>query len=176
MMPFVEAFNDLCTSDEAFAAGVSQFEGLAAAISKTSALKDFMCSPAVNKADRETVLSKAFKTAKFEDLVYKLVVMMLKKNAFSHYSVFVSLLRETADERLRIARGSVETAVGLSQEAQKKIEKILADLTGKTPELTYHVEASHLGGMRVKMKDLSVDGTVRRKLNDAKVALKSKRA
>ena len=176
MMPFVEAFSELCDSEESFAKGVAQMESLLDSMGDAPLLKDFMCSPAVDKSTREEVLFKAFKKANFEELVYKLVVMMLRKNAFSHYPSFVSLLREAADERLSIVRGTVETAVGLNEDAQQKIEDILKDLTEKTPELNFLVNAELLGGMRLKTKDISIDGTIRRKLNDAKLALKSKRA
>jgi F-type H+-transporting ATPase subunit delta len=176
MSPYVQAFSALSVEDVSFAAGVADMEAFCAAMHADTLLRDFLCSPAIDKAVRETLVRKALKELGVQELVSKVLVLMIRKNAIAHLDQFVALLRVHADERLNIMRGSVNTAVELSEDAREKIKELLVGLTGKKVEVRFGVESKLIGGLRVKMRDLDMDATVLRQLENAKTALKNKRA
>lgn len=176
MSPYVQAFSALSVEDSDFVSGVADLEAFLAAMEAESLLRDFLCSPAIDKKLREDLIRKSLKILDVQDLAVKVLVIMIRKNAIAHLAQFVALLRVHADERLNIMRGSVNTAVELSDSARERIKGLLAELTGKKVEVRFGVESKLIGGIRVKMRDLDMDATVLRQLENAKTALINKRA
>ena len=176
MSPYVQAFSALSVDDTNFAQGVADLEAVLGAMNGDAQLKDFLCSPAIEMNVRETVVRKALKSLNIQELATKVLVVMIRKNAISHLGQFVSLLRAHADERLGIVRGSVRTAIDLGDTDRENIKKLLADLTSKNLELQFDVDPTLIGGVRVKMRDIDLDATILRKLENAKMALSNKRA
>ena len=56
-------------------------------------------------------------------------------------------------------------AAALSADAKEKLTQKLAALTGKTIDLTVKVDPSVLGGVRLDMDGVRLDGTVRHRLD-----------
>jgi F-type H+-transporting ATPase subunit delta len=176
MSPYVQAFSALSVSDADFAKGVEDFRAIFGAMESDHLLKDFMCSPAVQKHVREELLRKNLSALGIQELTVRVIVMMIRKNAISHLGQFVALLQEHADERLNILRGTVQTAVDLNESACEIIKNLLADLTGKNTEIKFVVDPQLIGGIRVKMRDLDMDATILRRLENAKTMMINKRA
>jgi F-type H+-transporting ATPase subunit delta len=176
MSPYVQAFSDLNVSDDAFAQGVAEFESLLVQWESDASVRDFLCSPAVEKQTRENILRKALVGVEAQDLVIKVLAMMIRKNAIAYFPEFVAGLRDVADERLNIVRGTVQTAVVLNNDARAKVTQLLAKASGQTPKLSFSTDKDLIGGMRFRLKDIEVDATVLKKLDDAKSVLKNKRA
>ena len=176
MSPYVQAYASLSIDNKGFALGVGEFENFHAAVQSDVQLKDFLCSPAIQLSVKETLVRKSLKTLGVQELTTKVLVLMIRKNAIAHLGQFVALLRTHADERLDILRGQVRTAIELDQDDREKITKLLADLTSKNLEMQYDVDSTLIGGVRVKMRDIDMDATILRKLENAKMALSNKRA
>ncbi len=59
----------------------------------------------------------------------------------------------------------VITAVPLSEDLEKKLEKTLSDLTGETVFLKKSVDPAILGGIVIQMGERIIDGSLRRRLS-----------
>lgn len=176
MMSYVQVLSDLIEDDATFLEAVAEFEGLQSLFWGDALLKDFLCSPAVEREVREKLLRSSLEQAQLNSVVTKLVVLMLRKNVILHLPSFVSSLRDHADERCNIARGQVYSAVKLSASAQQKVSEALSAWTSKKAELNFIEQPEILGGLKVKMKNVVLDASLEGKLNEAKTKLKSKRA
>ena len=64
-----------------------------------------------------------------------------------------------------IVRAEVTTATEAEKRERGRIERWLADVTGKEVRLEYRTDPNLVGGMIVKIGDRVVDGSVRAKLN-----------
>jgi len=176
MNSYVQVLSDLAPDDTNFLEAVSEFEELSRVFWNDQLLKDFLCSPAVERDVREKILRSCLEKAQLNSIVTKMVVLMLRKNVILNLPSFVSSLRDHADERCNIARGLVYTAVKLSASAQEKVSKALSDWTKKTAEMEFVQQPQILGGLKVSMKNVVLDASIEGKLNEAKTKLKSKRA
>jgi F-type H+-transporting ATPase subunit delta len=176
MSPYVQVFSELNESDENFAEGVAHFEVIMALWESDASFRDFLCSPAVKKDQRESILRKALEAGEVQNLVIKLLAMMIRKNSITYFPQYFKLLRAQADERLNIVRGVVDTAVKLDVNAREKITQLLAKASGQQPALKFVTDKKLIGGVRFRLKDMEVDATVLKKLDNAKSVLKKKRA
>ena len=59
------------------------------------------------------------------------------------------------------------SAVEISPALQEKLDEKLSQITGKTLSMRYTTDPSVLGGVRLEMGGTELDGSVRRKLDEA---------
>jgi F-type H+-transporting ATPase subunit delta len=176
MKSYVQVLSDLNTEDGAFLDAVSEFEQFYQIFWNDQLLKDFLCSPAVERSKREGMLRTSFEKAKINAVVIKMIVLMLRKNVILHLPSFIESLRDHADERCSIVRGVVLTAVSMPEKAREKVLKALSTWTSKSAEMNFVTEPEILGGIKVTMKNVVLDASIEGKLNEAKTKLKNKRA
>lgn len=78
--------------------------------------------------------------------------------------------------RYNLDRGILEakavTALALTPDQQKALTKKLESITGKTVYLDCRVELGVLGGIRLEMDGVQLDGTVERRLADLKASIR----
>ena len=78
-----------------------------------------------------------------------------------------SLVQLAAEERSK-AVGEVRTAVQLDESERDKLRDAISKATGKQVELKVIVDPNVIGGLLVRVGDQVFDGTVRRRLQQAK--------
>lgn len=174
MGPFADVLSELITSNDDFLKAVDELEALQGALAADHVPKDFFCSPAVSRPQRESTLRKALED--LNPMLVKTLVLVLRKGHFMLLPELVIAAREIADERCNILRGTIGTAVDLKESAQEKILKALEASSGKTPRMQFTTDPDLLGGIVVKVKNQELDASLKRKLTDAKNLLKNKRA
>jgi len=162
--------------DNSFLESVAELEEFYRIFWKDPLLTDFLCSPAVDRLQREKMLRTAFENAQMNELVTKLVVLMLRKNVILNFPKFILELRDFADDACNIARGYVYTAVKLTEPAKKKVCAALSGWTKKNAEIEFVHQPEILGGLKVRLKNVVLDTSLEGKLNKAKSTLKNKRA
>ena len=120
----------------------------------------FVANPLVDPGERAVSLERMFRGRLHDVLVDGLGVMSRKGRLDLLASV-----AETYREEHRDLRGRVEvlvaTAVPLSQEIRTRLEKLLAERTGKTPELHDRVDEGLIGGIVLRIGDRKVDASVK---------------
>jgi len=67
-----------------------------------------------------------------------------------------------------IVRAEISSAVALTDDQRNSLKQSLSGL-GKTIVLTEKVDASLIGGLKIKVGDQRIDATLRKKLNEIKV-------
>lgn len=174
--PYIKVFSSLFEEDEAFLSAAEEVMTLRELFWTQRWMKDFLCSPAVKKSWREKVIRDVFDQTGVNAWVTKLVILMLRKGRILQFSNFAYGLRDFADNRCGILRGTVESAVELTSEESSKLDSLLRAGTGKMTVLTPRVNEELLGGLRVKMSQMVLDTSLERKLNDAKIKLLKRRA
>ena len=75
-----------------------------------------------------------------------------------------------------ISRGTVSTAVDLNKSAQETIPKLVSKSLGKEAALKFNTDPELLGGLKLRMREMELDASYRKQLQDAKSKLKKVRA
>lgn len=173
---YIKVFSELCPDDSEFLSQTGEVKTLVNFLWEEKPLKDFLCSPAVEKGWREKIIRKALEDAKVSDLVIKLFVIMIRKGRASHLKEFATSLQAHADERCGILRGTIESAVNLDKKVEESLIKMISQHSSKKAELEFKVNENLIGGVRVKTNYMVLDTSINKKLIDAKHKLLRKRA
>lgn len=136
-------------------------------------LRATLDGPGVNLADRGRALAAVVDHAGASPLLSRLLGVLATRD---HLSLLPSLA-EVYGELVNAANGIVPVeatgAVELSPEQEQALVGVLRTATGSDVELTTKVEPEVLGGLRVKMKGRTYDGTVRAQLQELRRSLAS---
>lgn len=137
---------------------------LAALLGDQPQLQTLLSNPAISSSDRVALVARVF-SGKVSDTLFKFLSVMARKDRLNELNaVLVSF-------RLQVAaiRGEVEvdawTAVAMSDETREDVRnRVASALGGKTVTLHEHVDASLLGGLKLRVGDRLVDGTAATRL------------
>lgn len=125
----------------------------------------FFVAPIIDRAEKAQILLDAF-SGKIEELALHTLLLLVRKRRerllpeiFAQYEALV-----------QAARGAEPLSITTAHELPKaELDDIVARLSkvyGKKFDAVQHVEPSLLGGVRVRMGDVAIDGTVEGKLEE----------
>jgi F-type H+-transporting ATPase subunit delta len=99
-------------------------------------------------------------------------VRLLEENhAVSLAPRIVDVYEKIRSEKEGVVSVSVESALPLSAELRKEIEHRVKTTYGKQAEIDESVDASLVGGMRVRIGDAAIDSTIATKIQQMKKLL-----
>ncbi len=145
---------------------ITDIKSIDNALATTPELRVFFKSPIINPEKKLAIVEKIFK-GKSSDLVYKFLVLLVKKGRESHFHEVVSsfitqynLLKRITPVRLitavKLDSGLVETMI-----TSLKTKEFLKEI-----ELQVEVDESLVGGFILKYDDKMIDSSVRRRLEE----------
>ena len=116
--------------------------------------------------DARKYVENIFKT-RISDELLGLMVMIIEKNHYKHLVSVFDHFTECVKEYKNIGTAYITSAVELSDEQKKAIEKRLLDTTRYVEiEMKFDVDAALIGGMKIRIGDRVVDSSVKTKLED----------
>jgi F-type H+-transporting ATPase subunit delta len=138
---------------------------IAEAIYRNDDVRRFYLSPVFGRANKETLLGKAF-AGKVDDIALHTLLLLVRKRR-------EALLRPIASEYAKLAREAagkepleIVTARDLSPTELNAIVVRLSRSYGKTFDVTQRTDARLLGGVRITMGDRRIDGTLAGRLEE----------
>jgi F-type H+-transporting ATPase subunit delta len=159
----------------ALAAAISEDSRLEGILAEVCVVRDLLAdhqeihialaNPAFTTAMRTALLQELLagtgasaEVARFIDLVYH-------KGRLSLVGDICEAMAEAVDDRLNRATALVITAIELTPEHEARLQASLARFTGKNISLVKTVDPSILGGVRARIGDRVIDGTLRARLD-----------
>lgn len=122
-----------------------------------------MRSQSISTDKREQSLEKMFR-GKLSNLALNTLLVMNAKGRSALYQA----LHDAFAQRSRAAANEVIataiSAVALSDDQQRDVEKTAADLSGKKPVMEFRVNPDLIGGLILEIGDVRYDYSVRRQL------------
>lgn len=160
-------------SDEGLADQIlSELQVLDAAFAAEPRFLSLLSNPSIPKEERCGIADDSFR-----DQVHPYVLNFLKLLTEHGYAHSFSACRKEYVDRYNEAHGILPvravTAVEVSPALKERLEAKLRAVTGKTVDVTYTIDPDCIGGIRLDMDGSRLDGTVRRRLDDLRDALKS---
>lgn len=125
----------------------------------------FFFAPIIDRAEKGQILLDAF-SGKIEELALHTLLLLVRKRR-------ERLLPEILEQYRvleQVARGAEPLTIMTAHELPKaELDELVARLAkvyGKMFEVIQHVDPSLLGGVRIRMGDVAIDGTVEGKLEE----------
>ena len=141
-------------------------------IAQEEVLKEAICNPLYDHADRKKVLGVILEKLNLSRVVESFMLLLFDKGRFGFLNNINEFYQKLADELKGIARATLVSATELSSEAVEKIRTILSQKTGKDVILEIKQDPSLLGGIVTKIGDLVLDGSIKTQLLNMRESLK----
>ena len=125
-----------------------------------------MDNPAIAKSKKEEILKTVWQ-GKISEEVIGLMLLLLKNEHYGQLPQVLDYFMNAIKETEKIGIAFVKTAVPLSKEQQKNVEKRLLETTAyKSFEMHYDVDSALIGGMVIRIGDRVIDSSIRTKLDN----------
>lgn len=128
--------------------------------------------PSVAKAERTKAIDEAF-NGQVEPYLLNFLKILCEKGAVHILPECAAQYTARYNEERGIVVATAMTAVPLTNAQHAALQQKLATITGKTIELHNRVSADCLGGVRLEMEGVQLDGTVQNRLNELRRRLSS---
>ena len=128
-----------------------------------------LSSPEIPKEEREGAISEAFSEA--HPYISRFLRMMVSLGYSRELCEALSEYKRLFHERNGIAVAHITSAVALSDEEKARLLAALSRRAGKEISPEFEVEPSLLGGVRVVVDGVLLDGTVKHRLDGIRGAL-----
>ncbi len=122
--------------------------------------QSYMRDPAVSSAEKTDFVHTLFND---RPQVENFLCALLQAKRYYLLDACVLEVQKLADERLGIVRAQVETAFELSAAQKEKIEAVLSEFSGKHAQADFKVNPQLLGGLRARLEDTLIDGSLQGK-------------
>lgn len=164
---YAAALFDVAQRDGAIDAILNDLKLVATDFEQVPYLKDMIMQPLVATERKLRVLSDAFgdrTTATTLNFLYLLV----NKRRIKQLDEIAREYRALVDERQGRLVARVQTAVSLSKGQLDALQNALVARTGKKIEMQTEIDSSMIGGVRVRLGDTIIDGSVSGRLERIK--------
>lgn len=130
-------------------------------------LREFFASPIIDPSRRSVSLRRIFND-RITDLTLRFLLVLNKKGRLAH----LEAINSTFDHLLQEAFGQVEVDVftpgPLGDEQANAIKSRIRKALSKEPVLHHYLEPAMLGGLKLRIGDQLIDGSVATKLKRLK--------
>ncbi|WP_309123234.1 F0F1 ATP synthase subunit delta [Paenibacillus sp.] len=141
----------------------AQLEAVATALEGDADIRTFFNHPNIGVDAKVRALQQAV-GGQVSDSVLNTLKLLVERGRGSAIGLVSSAYRAIADASLGRAQAHVTSAYALTAEQQQEIARKFGALTGKEVTVDTVVDASLLGGIRVRIGDTLYDGSLSTKL------------
>src|SRR5690606_26303796 len=105
------------------------------------------------------------------DVTFSIFNVLTRKNRENLlYPIAVEFQKLYADLN-KVQKATVTTVVPLNAKQREEFVKVVKDATGKTVDLSEKIDETLIGGYVLKVGDLQIDTSIRKKINELKLEL-----
>ena len=148
-----------------------EISAFADAYQVSSELRDLEQTPGLTDEDRRQVIEELGRRMGASETTVRAVSLLAERQRLAVLPDLVRLLDLMADEHLGLIRAHVTSARALPPDYRAKLEKKLADATGKRVLMTFEEDPALIAGVVTQVGDRVVDGSIRGRLNQLAASL-----
>jgi len=130
-------------------------------------------SPALSNSEREKILKQLAQGLGLNEILVNFLYLLNQKRRLDHLSKIQEAYLKLMDEEAGIARARVMSAWPLSSQLQEQLVKSLEKKIGKKVIAEFELDRELIGGLKVQVGSLLLDGSVLAQLKSLEGKLKS---
>ena len=154
---YAKAFDALSATNQQAQTACEQL--VVAAASLRQAVR-YMQDPVVSSQEKTAFVQQLFGK---ESQIVCFISTLLRAKRYYLLEACVQEVEHLLDVRNGMVRAQVQSAYELSAAQQKKVEEVLSQFIGKTVQADFAVKPQLIGGLRVRIEDTLIDGTIQRR-------------
>ena len=167
-----QALYDLAAEENLTEQILQQLTALQDAFAQEPEFVRLLASHSLSKEERCGILDESFR-GKLQSYVLNFLKLLTEKGYIRYFGDCCKAYRDLYNTARGILPVCAVTAVAMTPQQEEKLKRKLAQITGKTVELTNRVDPSCLGGVRLDYDGKRVDGTVQNRLDSIRDLLKN---
>jgi F-type H+-transporting ATPase subunit delta len=164
-LQYANALADIALEQGAAGPVIQQLSDFTAAYSSFAELRNFFESPATSKEQKRGVAENISARLGASKIVRNFLFVVIDHRRTRELPEILATFQNILRERQGIAETEVASASALSDAQKKEITRTLEGVTGKKIEAKYSLDASLIGGVRVRVGDTIYDGSLRNRLD-----------
>jgi F-type H+-transporting ATPase subunit delta len=149
-----------------------ELEMVARLMADNADLQSAISNPFYDRASRLRVLDALLQKLALSPVMSQFLRLALEKERLRFLPAIATAYQKLVDEHRNVGRATVSAAVAIPKDAQQKIKEALEKATGKTIILSVEQDPELIGGVKARIGDLVLDGSVRTQLEGLKNSLK----
>ncbi|MGI6587912.1 MAG: F0F1 ATP synthase subunit delta [Peptococcia bacterium] len=161
---YAQALLMIATEREALEQYEEELEQFRQGLLANPEVKDFLENPRVLLEEKKKALDLLVKDFA-SPIIYNFLHLILDKRREGFYLAVIKAYKDYADEARNIVNAEVWSVAELTTKDYQKLQQKLARVTGKNVRLHNIIDTSLLGGIKVKIGDTVIDGSVTKKLS-----------
>ncbi len=134
------------------------------ALQANPGVKELMDNPRVLTEDKKKALDLLIKDL-VDPVIYNFLHLIIDKRREAFFLDIIRAFNQYADEAKNIIDAEVRSVVQLTDRDYQELQERLARASGKNVRLKSIVDTSLIGGIKVKIGDTVLDGSVTKKLS-----------
>lgn len=166
---YADAIVEVARGEDALAVVDDELLQIARAVSGNRELYDALTDQQLPVARRLEIVDRVLETA--HPATRTAVALLVSSGRARDIEDIARAVAERAAEERQRAVAEVQVAVPLSQERRERLLEALESATGMQLDLKVFVDPAVIGGIRAKIGDTVIDGSVARRLDDIKARL-----
>jgi F-type H+-transporting ATPase subunit delta len=170
-LQYANALADIALSQNAAEAVSKQLADFGAVYAESAELRNFLASPAVNRAAKHGVVDKLIARLGASKILRNFLFVVADHQRTHVLPEIITAFQEVVRRRQGITEAEIRSAVELSAAQKAEFAKAIERLTGKRVETKYSLEPGLLGGAVVRIGDTIYDGSLRNRLNELRTRL-----
>ncbi|MBL9119563.1 MAG: ATP synthase F1 subunit delta [Phycisphaerae bacterium] len=141
----------------------AEFVALADAVTADRRFAEFLKTPVIDRKTREEALKRAL-TSAVSDLLLRFILVVNRKGRSGSLRSIALAYDSLLQEKLGKVEVDVWTAGPLGEDARRVIQQRVSAAIGKDAVLHAYVDPAMIGGIKLRIGDRLVDGSVASKL------------
>ena len=142
------------------AAALQACAALSSAAKALKQAQNYMSDPAVSCVAKTAFIHHIFSG---QPQIDKFLCALLQAKRYYLLDACVEQVQKLTDLRQNIVRAQVQTAFELSAAQKKQVEETLSRFSGKRAYARFEVKPELLGGLRARLEDTLIDGSLQGK-------------
>lgn len=127
-------------------------------------VKELIDNPRIPVEEKKQALDLLIK-GKIGPIVYNFLRLIIDRRREAFFLDIINQYNKYADEARNIVDAEVRSAVQLTDKDYRELQQKLSKVTGKNVRLKSLIDTSLIGGIKVKIGDTVIDGSVTKKLS-----------
>jgi F-type H+-transporting ATPase subunit delta len=149
----------------------SELASIVGLFEQNQTLQKVLLNPAVPAPRKQSAVAEIARQASLLDVVRKLLTLLAERDRLIILPELLAAFRDRLMEHQNVVRAEVTTTVALPAERLETIRRRLADVTGRTVNLSTRVDPSLIGGMVARVGGTVYDASITMQLRKMRAQL-----
>ena len=156
---YAKAILEIAEENDQLNETTEQLQQIGQLINDQPQLLTLLSSRLISWQERSAIIEKIF-NGKVSDLLLRFLQVINNKNRLDVLPNMVVAYTKLLDERSGVTEAEIDVATDLSQAQVQQIAQSLGRAMGRNIVLHQHVDPNLIGGLRVRVGDRLIDGSV----------------